>query len=542
MSSLAGVTPFPPEFAARYRARGYWEDVPLGRFYAGVFASHGDRVAMVNGSERVTYTELRERVARLALHLLDLGVVPLDRWVVQLPNIPEFVYLYFALEQLGAIPIMALAGHRWNEINSFFELSGANGYAVTEMLGDFDSRALIAQIREAHSGVRTILSAETIRDLLRSNTPLDARLLDTVEVDPDEPCILQLSGGTTGVPKLIPRTNNDYVYNTKAAVAVNDVHADDCLLVALPIAHNFPLACPGISGFFWKGARVVLTESPRADDVLPLIERERITHLELVPALLIRYINTPGVADRDLSSVRVINTGGQKLQPEVKRRAESVFPNARVQEVFGMAEGLLMFVRLDDSEEVRFETAGRPVCEDDEILIVDEDRDPVPDGEVGELLVRGPYTLRGYYNVPEYNTRTFTPDGFYCSGDLMRRHPSGNYIVEGRKKDLINRGGEKISAEEIENLILSHPAVLNVACVPMPDPVLGERMCAFVIPKPGRTLTLQELTSFLTERGLAKFKLPERLELTDDLPLSKFGKVAKNVLTKQVAEKIQTAT
>jgi len=539
MSRLAGVTPFPPEFAARYRARGYWEDVPLGRFYAGVFASHGDRLAMVSGSERVTYSELRERVARLALHLLDLGVVPLDRWVVQLPNIPEFVYLYFALERLGAIPIMALPGHRWNEINSFFELSGANGYAVTEMLGDFDSRALIAQIREVHSRVRTILSVETIRELLRSNRPLDARLLDAVEVDPDEPCILQLSGGTTGVPKLIPRTNNDYVYNTKAAVAVNDVHADDCLLVSLPIAHNFPLACPGISGFFLKGARVVLTESPRADDILPLIERERITHLELVPALLIRYINTPGVTDRDLSSVRIINTGGQKLQPEVKRRAESVFPNARVQEVFGMAEGLLMFVRLDDTEEVRFETAGRPVCEDDEVLIVDEDRDPVPDGEVGELLVRGPYTLRGYYNVPEYNARTFTPDGFYCSGDLMRRHPSGNYIVEGRKKDLINRGGEKISAEEIENLILSHPAVLNVACVPMPDPVLGERMCAFVIPKPGLTLTLQELTSFLTERGLAKFKLPERLELTNDLPLSKFGKVAKNVLTKQVAEKIQ---
>ena len=542
MSSLAGVTPFPPEFAARYRARGYWEDVPLGRFYAGVFASHGDRVAMVNGSERVTYSELRERVARLALHLLGVGVVPLDRWVVQLPNIPEFVYLYFALERLGAIPIMALAGHRWNEINAFFELSEATGYAVAETLGDFDSRPLIAQIREAHPGVRTVLGAETIRELLRNKPALDPRLLDRVEVDPDEPCILQLSGGTTGVPKLIPRTNNDYVYNTKAAVAVNDLHADDCLLVALPIAHNFPLACPGISGFFLKGARVVLTESPRADDVLPLIERERITHLELVPALLIRYINTSGVADRDLSSVRVINTGGQKLQPEVKRRAESVFPNARVQEVFGMAEGLLMFVRLDDSEEVRFETAGRPVCEDDEILIVDEDRDPVPDGEVGELLVRGPYTLRGYYNVPEYNARTFTPDGFYCSGDLMRRHPSGNYIVEGRKKDLINRGGEKISAEEIENLILSHPAVLNVACVPMPDPVLGERMCAFVIPKPGRTLTLQELTSFLTERGLAKFKLPERLELTDDLPLSKFGKVAKNVLTKQVAEKIQTAT
>jgi 2,3-dihydroxybenzoate-AMP ligase len=542
MSTLPGVASFPPEFAARYRARGYWEDMALGRFYADVFAAHGDRVAMISREERVTYGELSERVDRLALHLLDMGVAPLDRWVVQLPNIPEFVYLYFALERVGAIPIMALAGHRWNEINAFFELSEASGYAVGEMMGDDDSRPLIAQVREAHPSLRTVLGVKTIRELLRRTPPLDVRLLDTVQVDPDEPCIMQLSGGTTGVPKLIPRTNNDYVFNTKAAVAVNDVRAEDCLLVALPIAHNFPLACPGVSGFFWKGARVVLTESARADDVLPLIERERITHLELVPALLIRYINSPGVTERDLSSVRIINTGGQKLQPEVKRRAESVFPNARVQEVFGMAEGLLMFVRLDDPEEVRFETAGRPVCEDDEILIVDEDRNPVPDGEVGELLVRGPYTLRGYYNVPEYNARTFTPDGFYCSGDLMRRHPSGNYIVEGRKKDLINRGGEKISAEEIENLILSHPAVLNVACVPMPDAVLGERMCAFVIPKPERTLTLQELTRFLTERGLAKFKLPERLELTDDLPLSKFGKVAKNVLTRQVADRIQAAS
>jgi len=540
VSRLVGVTPFPPEFAARYRSRGYWEDVPLGRFYDRVFAAHGDRVAMISRGSGVTYAQLKQRVDRLAVHLLEQGVKPLDRWVVQLPNIPEFVYLYFALQRLGAIPIMALAGHRWNEINAFFELSGATGYAVSERIGDFETRQLVDQVRGGHRQVRTVLGVESIRELVGKASPLDAGLLESVEVDPDEPCVFQLSGGTTGVPKLIPRTNNDYVYNTKAAVAVNDVHADDCLLVVLPIAHNFPLACPGISGFFWKGARVVLHESPRAEEVFPLIARERITHLELVPALLIRYINAPSIGDHDLSSVRVINTGGQKLQPEVKRRAEALFPNARVQEVFGMAEGLLMFVRLDDPDDVRFETVGRPVCDDDEIRIVDEEGNPVTDGEVGELLVRGPYTLRGYYGVPDYNARTFTADGFYCSGDLMRRHPSGNYVVEGRKKDLINRGGEKISAEEIENLILSHPAVLNVACVPMPDPVLGERMCAFVIPKHGRTLTLAELTAFLTEKGLAKFKLPERLELTDDLPLSKFGKVAKNVLTKRLAEEVKT--
>ncbi|HET9782724.1 MAG TPA: AMP-binding protein [Candidatus Dormibacteraeota bacterium] len=540
MSRLPGVTPFPPEFAARYRSRGYWEDVPLGRFYDRAFAAHGDRIAMISRDERVTYAQLKRRIDRLALHLLEQGVAPLDRWVVQLPNIPEFVYLYFALQRLGAIPIMALAGHRWNEISAFFELSTATGYAVSERIGDFDTHQLVDDVRDGHRQVRTVLGVERIRELVADSSALEAKVLESIDVDPDEPCILQLSGGTTGVPKLIPRTNNDYVYNTKAAVAVNDVHEDDRLLVVLPIAHNFPLACPGISGFFWKGARVVLHETPRAEEVFPLIARERITHLELVPALLIRYINARSIGDHDLSSVRVINTGGQKLQPEVKRRAESVFPNARVQEVFGMAEGLLMFVRLDDPDDVRFETVGRPVCEDDEIQIVDDERKPVPDGEVGELLVRGPYTLRGYYGVPDYNARTFTADGFYCSGDLMRRHPSGNYVVEGRKKDLINRGGEKISAEEIENLVLSHPAVLNVACVPMPDPVLGERMCAFVIPKPGRALTLAELTMFLTDKGLAKFKLPERLELTDDLPLSKFGKVAKNVLTKRLAEEVKT--
>jgi 2,3-dihydroxybenzoate-AMP ligase len=207
-----------------------------------------------------------------------------------------------------------------------------------------------------------------------------------------------------------------------------------------------------------------------------------------------------------------------------------------VQEVFGMAEGLLCYVRLDDPDEVRFETAGRPVSAGDELRLVDDEGNDVPEGEIGELLVRGPYTLRGYFRVPEYNARVFTPDGFYRSGDLMRRHPSGNYVVEGRKKDLINRGGEKISAEEVENLILSHPAVLNIACVPMPDPLLGERMCAFAILRPGMTLTLKDLTNFQLGKGIAKFKLPERLEIMEEFPLSRVGKVAKNVLVQRANE------
>ena len=204
-----------------------------------------------------------------------------------------------------------------------------------------------------------------------------------------------------------------------------------------------------------------------------------------------------------------------------------------------MAEGMLMFVRLDDPEEVRMETVGRPISLDDEVRLVDEDDNEVAPGEVGEFLARGPYTLRGYYGVPEYNARAFTTDGFYRSGDLMRCHPSGNYLVEGRKKDLINRGGEKISAEEIENLILTHPVVQNVACVPMPDPILGERMCACVILRQGRSLTLEELIGFLAEQEFAKHKLPERLEIMEDFPLSPFGKVSKKDLTERIALKLR---
>ena len=172
-----------------------------------------------------------------------------------------------------------------------------------------------------------------------------------------------------------------------------------------------------------------------------------------------------------------------------------------------MSEGMLFFVRLDDPQEVKLETCGRPICPDDEVRLVDDEGREVADGEVGELTCRGPYTLRGYFGVPEYNARQFTPDGFYRSGDLMRKHPSGNYVVEGRKKDLINRGGEKISAEEIENLILMHPSVQNVACVPVPDANLGEKMCACLILRPGKHIDLPELVDFLKAREIAKFQL-----------------------------------
>ena len=543
---LDGVVRFPPEFAARYRAKGYWEDRTLRDVFGDVFAKYSYQVAIIDGDKSVTYAQLNERAERLALNLLEEGLQPLDRVVMQLPNVVEFSYLYFALQEIGCIPIMALPSHRYRELNQFVELSGAVACATPDKNKDVDYRDVVGRIRVANKALRwgiTLGEAPegflSLEELVERRSERSRDDLKKITIDPEDPAVFQLSGGTTGIPKLIPRTHNDYVYNSKMAAAVTGVGTEKILLNVLPLAHNLPLACPGLQGFLLHGGTVVLANTTQAEEVFRLVERHRVTHIAVVPALLIRLINDPSIKNFDLSSLQVIQSGGQRLQPEVRRRTKELIPSVTVQENFGMAEGMLMFVRLDDPEDVRMETVGRPVSPDDEVRLVDDDDREVADGEVGELLARGPYTLRGYFGVPEYNARAFTTDGFYRSGDLMRRHPSGNYMVEGRKKDLINRGGEKISAEEIENLILTHPSVQNVACVPMPDPILGERMCAYVILRQDKTLSLEELVAFLMKEEIAKHKLPERLEIMGDFPLSPLGKVSKKDLTERITLKLR---
>ena len=543
---LAGFVPFPPEFAQAYRAKGYWRDQSLAQEFAVVFRRYAERVALVDGDLAFTYAELDRMTDNLALNLLEIGLRPLDRVVPTLPNVHEFVLLYFALQKIGAIPIAALVTHRYAEISQFVQLSGATACVYPEQAGDFRFAPVVDRIQAENASlkVRIVLGSpqpgeHSLRELITRPATLPASALSDIHIDPADPCIFQLSGGTTGIPKLIPRTNNDYAYNSKVAASVTQIDAESVLLLVLPIAHNLPLACPGIQGFMFHGAKVVLHGTTRPADMFALIQKHRVTHLKVVPALLIRLVNDASAKDHDLSSLRLIQSGGQRMQPEVRARTRALIPGVFVQENFGMSEGTLMFVRAEDPDEVKLETCGRPVCADDEVLLLDDDDRPVAPGEVGELTVRGPYTLRGYFGVPEYNARQFTPDGFYRSGDLMRLHPSGNYVVEGRKKDLINRGGEKISAEEVENLILMHPAVQNVACVPMPDPQLGERMCAFVIPREGQLPDLRQLLAFLLTREIAKFKLPERLELLAEFPVSTFGKVSKKALTERITLQLQ---
>src|SRR5437879_8367920 len=311
---LEGVVPFPPEFARRYREKGYWRDRSLAEEFATVFERYAGRVALIDRDARVTYAELDRVSERLALNLLDAGLAPLDRVVVQLPNVAEFVYLYFALQKIGCIPIAALVTHRFLEMSQFAKLSGASACVTPDRYGDFDFTEMVGRVRREIPSVKLgIVLGEAPEGFLslaelisrRPKRPVEA--LRKLRIDPSDPAIFQLSGGTTGVPKLIPRTHNDYAYNSKIAADVCKVTGESVLLLALPIAHNMPLACPGVQGTLFIGGKVVLSASTRPEDLFRLIQQHRVTHLTVVPTLLIRLIRDPSIGKSDLSSLRVVD-------------------------------------------------------------------------------------------------------------------------------------------------------------------------------------------------------------------------------------------
>ncbi|GAA3628078.1 bifunctional salicyl-AMP ligase/salicyl-S-ArCP synthetase MbtA [Kineosporia mesophila] len=533
MSIESDWVTFPPEFAERYVRENYWRGEPLGERLRGWARDFGDRTAVVgtssSGRAVLTYTELDRAADDLAAGLQGLGIGAGDRVLVQLPNRIEFVTLLFALLRLGAIGVLALPAHRRVEIQHLAELSGAVAYAIPDSHEGFDHRKLAAQIHANVPSVRHVLVAgeagpfTAISDLpVESAGPLPPP-------DPAGIAVLLISGGTTGKPKLIPRTHWDYAYNAAASAALCGLTAADTYLVALPAAHNFPLACPGLLGALGVGARVVLCPSPGPEAAFALIERERVTVTALVPALARIWVDAADWEKPDTSSLRLLQVGGARLDAQLARRIPPVL-GTQVQQVFGMAEGLLNYTRLDDDDEIAFTTQGRALAGADEVRIVGEDGLDVVDGEVGELLTRGPYTIRGYYRAATHNATAFTPDGFYRSGDLVRRTPSGNLVVEGRIKDVVNRGGENVSAGELEEHLLAHRAVTGAAVIAAPDERVGEKVRAVVVLVPGTALKLKEIKAFLRERGLAAFMLPDLLTVVDELPLTPIGKIDKREL------------
>ncbi len=532
---LDGVVGYPEDVAARYRELGYWTGQTHSDLLERAVTEHAERVAVVDAHRRVTYAELGRNVRLRAGELAARGVTRGDRVVVHLPNSVEFVEVVFALFELGALPVFALAAHRRAELTHVATAAGARRLVTTGRDGLVDYAAIAESVAAAVPGLEPIV-------VPRGDCPVPvAGSVDAAYIEgkarsatdsagtPRGVAFLQLSGGTTGTPKLIPRTHDDYLYSVRESALICGITAESVMLAALPISHNFTMSSPGLLGMIFVGGSVVMAPDPSPETCLRLVAEHGVTHAPLVPPLLMTWLNSAARRRHDTSSLEAVWVGGAKLTAEAARRVRPEL-GCRLTQVFGMAEGLVNYTRIDDDEETVVSTQGRPISPHDEVRVVDDAGEPVPNGTPGHLQTRGPYTIRGYYRAPEHNRDSFTADGFYRTGDIVVRDDRDYLRVVGRAKDQINRGGEKIPPAMVENHLLAHPQIHDVSVVGVPDEQLGERSCAYVIRRDPESSepTAAGLRAFLArERGVARYLVPDVIEFVTVFPTTSVGKIDK---------------
>ena len=536
-----GFVAFPADRAAVYREAGYWTGAPLDSILTDAATRWPDACAVVDAQRGYTFAELDSIADVVADRLVGLGLRPGDRVLLQLLNTTRFAVALFGLLRAGVVPVMCLPGHRAAELGHFAEVSGAVGLIIPDTAGGFDFRDMAVALQAEHPALQHVIVDGDAGPYLAFATLTEPgprpATAHRVQVDPSGPALLLVSGGTTGLPKLIARTHDDYVYTAIASAQAYGMTSADTYLVALPAGHNFPLACPGLLGAMTVGATTVFTTDPSPENAFALIEKHQVTVTGLVNALAKVWAQACDWEPVLPTSLRVVQVGGSRMTAEeAKFILDNLTPG--LSQIFGMAEGMLNFTRPGDQVEVLLHTQGRPMSPHDEMRVVDEFGVDVAPGEEGELLVRGPYTINGYYRAEEANARSFSPDGFYRSGDRVRIFtdgPKAGYVeVTGRIKDVIHRGGETVSASDLEEHLFAHPGIYAAAAVAMPDDYLGEKICAAVV-FAGAPITLAELNSFLDSRGVSAHTKPDMLAALPTLPKTAVGKVDKKQIIAQLS-------
>jgi 2,3-dihydroxybenzoate-AMP ligase len=543
---IQGFEPYKPEDVERYVKYRWWLGLTWGDMFDKATDLYPRKEALVDDTARFTYSELRENVDRLAIGFMGLGIKERDFVLLQLPNWHEFIFAFFALQKIGAIVVLLVARHGLSEINYLSSLThpvawiGPDHYKNTEYL------AMVQQAMKENKELRHLISVRSPQNT--AFTPLEGLIkgseltkssleaLAARRPDPMEVSIILPTGGTTGLPKAVPRTHNDYIASVEYHTRAWEVTCNDTMLTAAPVSHAQAIHnCVG--GAFFHCAKYVLTDSTDAADICKVIEREKVTAFPTVPALVHRIVSMENLKDYDLRSLTRIYAGGAPSTPElVKSVYEKVgckFVNA-----LGSSEGPAAMSRLDADLETICNTVGEKDCPYAQVKIVDQNLQEVPPNKEGELITKGPNIFNGYFKSEEENRNVFTQDGFFRTGDLAKIDESGIITITGRIKETILRGGETLSAIGIERLVSSHPAVADVAVIGMPDKALGERICAYVKLKDGASLSLEELVAYLRGIGASVLQLPERLELIDSIPLTKVGKADKKVLKEDIQRKL----
>ena len=548
----AGLYAWPEEISRKYKEQGVWGNENFANWLTAKLKQYAD-VILLSGPDlqsgewqQMTGQEISAVVNNIVEHCHSIGLGRGDKVVMQMGNNNAFVLTFFALLQLGVIPVMALPGHGQREILHFVKLTQARAWFVSEQSISFDCHAFANELLNTVPTLKHVVvdgldlkPHPSILSLLGFTKETEAQMTAPeflgLAADPAEMALLLCSGGTTGIPKLIPRTHRDYLYNIKASAKLCELSSQDRYLVALPAAHNFPLACPGILGAIEVGAGVVMCPVPSPEIAFEYIEKAGVTVTALVPTLVKTWLNYAALVTPPAACLDLLQVGGAKLDEATARRIGNEL-NCNLQQVFGMAEGLLNFTRNSDPSVLKLKTQGRPLSDLDEVRVVDEQGQDVAKGKCGELLTRGPYTIRGYYKDEQANQKSFTTEGYYRTGDQVRRLSSGHLIVEGRIQEVLRRGGETISVETLEAHLACHHGIKDVAVVGLPCEQLGERTCAVIVSQDPNSpkLALKDVRQYLAAQGVARYMLPDTVAYVEHIPLTVIGKIARKKLSEKI--------
>jgi non-ribosomal peptide synthetase component E (peptide arylation enzyme) len=538
---------YPPEQLEKYR-KHCWQKKVMIDYIVEASKKYGEKKTILRSADSghsLTYQDLLEGSRRLAAHFLEAGIKPKDVVILQLNNTPLFFQAWFALSRIGAVPLDVVPRHGVSELSVWGNITEAVGYIMPGVFRGYDYFDWAVKLKEMVPSIKLIFTSlseerggaiSLWRLLEKEPSPYYLKKLDEIKVSPEDPDVLLLTGGTTGLPKLVQRLHAPHAYCTILMVKRYFLTPNSRLLIPLPIEYN--LMWMSAVGAMIYGAAVFMTDVHRPEPLMKIIQDYRITHMVTVPALLVRIVRSPERERYDLSSLQYVISGGQAIQKEVAREVESKI-GCIVRNNFGMAEGIMFAPPYDAEDEDRW-AMGYPLSPFDEVKVVDpetgeEIKTPYKEGE---LWGRGPCSVRGYYRDPRTEEK-FTKDGFCKTSDLVYFDERGIFHYVGRVQDIINRGGEKFGCEEVEGYIIAHPKVKEVGVIGIPDPELGERVCACVVPKDENDPpTLDELREFLTKMGVSWFKIPERLEIVDELPATGRGKIDRRELRRRVLAKM----
>ncbi|HLA82979.1 MAG TPA: AMP-binding protein, partial [Thermoleophilia bacterium] len=460
----------------------------------------------------------------------------------------EFVFAYFACQKIGAIPVMLIDRYRQHEIGRLAEISGATTWVVPVRHGKVDYLPIIRDVLQQYPQITRVITVRgevdepgfwSLERLIAETEPTAAELADLTNRRPDPRQVAHMgpTGGSTGSPKIVPKTHNSLGCATETCSKSWTQHCEDVNLIVGSIGHDLSFT-KGFLGSVITQGTIVMLDTTDQKVICETIEQERVTSIIWVPTLAQRLLQYEEIDRFDLSSLRKMHSAGGAAHPGMVR---DVFErlNMRFYNGYGATEGMTTITRAVDDVETVCSCVGRPTCPSDIYKVVDLAGNTLPPETSGELLVKGPSVFSGYYRNPEENAKVFTEDGFFKTGDVAKINGKGYITLTGRIKEMINRGGESISATVIEDLIGRHPGVAAVAVIAMPDPLMGERVCAYIEACRGAVLTFEEIISFLREQNASVLQLPERIEFIEAMPYTAAQKFDKNALREDIVKKLE---